>query len=187
MTVATPSGALRLAAIEASGLGEVLRARLRGESIAERHEALASADILVLGALADWVRAHEVGDEVRVTMRRDAHVEGARLVRAPDVAPDRRGLAFLRAVALARLESAPGAQIAVDWGDCGFELAQLALSFGANALSGPPLSRRGLPIADDQAKKVKGQGMVSVATLKHQELCDLVRRIGRTPVSEAVT
>ena len=171
-------------AIAAAGLDDVLAARERGESVAAHRDQLMSADILVLGALADLVRAREVGAEVRVTMRRDADCRSASLVKTPAMPPTDRGLAFLRAVAMARLESAPATAIAVDWGDCGFELAQLALSFGANELLGPPLSRRGLPIADDQAKKVKGQGMVSVAMLKHQELCDLVRRIGRTPVSE---
>ena len=97
-----PAGsALAAGAIEAAGLGDVMRAREAGQPIDGLRDKIAAADILALGALADRVRAREVGDHVRVTMSRDPHASAARLVRAPDVAPDRRGLAFLRAIALA--------------------------------------------------------------------------------------
>ncbi len=62
------------------------------------------------------------------------------------------------------------------------ELAQVALGFGASELVGPIANKRGLAIADDAEKKVKGAGMVSVQAMKQQELAGLVRRSGRRVV-----
>ncbi|HEX7602286.1 MAG TPA: hypothetical protein VF316_11800, partial [Polyangiaceae bacterium] len=136
---------------------------------------LESADLLLLGALADLVRKEEVGDDVRV----HANVQTAR-----DGVPAHveRGLDLLRAVAIARITGAKGAAIRVDWGVCGLEIAQVALGFGANELIGPIASKRGLPIAEDETKKLKGQGMVAVQLLKTRELAGLLRRAGREPV-----
>lgn len=168
------------------GLTPVLTARRAGESTASFAEKLATADILVLGALADLVRAEEVGGDVRITLRPDAEDAdaGAATVRVHvrDVEPAARGLALLRDVAVARLTAPRGARVVVDWTESGLELAEVALSFGASALSGPIVSKRGLPIAEDKTKKVKGQGMVSVASLKQKELAEIIRRTGRTPV-----
>jgi 2-iminoacetate synthase ThiH len=89
---------------------------------------------------------------------------------------------FLRAVACARIVSSFAAPVRVDWSDAGIELAQVALGFGANELVGPIATKRGLAIADDAAKKVKGEGMVSLQRLKAQEIAGLVRRAGRRVV-----
>jgi len=90
------------------------------------------------------------------------------------------GIAFLRAVAVARITGPRAAEVRVDWSEVGIELAQVALGFGASELVGPIANKRGLAIADDATKKVKGEGMVSLQAMKQRELAGLVRRSGRT-------
>lgn len=176
------SGSLARRAIESAGLAPLALARQNGENLSRFTSLLESADLLVLGALADTIRRDEVGSSVRLVVGAQPKLEpGTKVVRAPDLPAHERGLAFMRAVAIARITSARGAVIAVDWAQAGFELAQVSLSFGANELCGPVLTKRGLPIAEDLTKKVKGQGMVAVSTLKKNELIDLVRRAGREP------
>lgn len=162
-------------AIARAGLGALAVARLAGDvSAAVRVRAsLASADILALGALADQVRAAEVGDEVRV--HAGGRAEGA-IVVAGD------GLELLRAVAIARLTSPPGARVAVDWGQSGLEIAQVALGFGASELCGPIANKRGLEIAEDATRRVRGRGDVALRALKRAEIAGLVERCRRTPV-----
>jgi 2-iminoacetate synthase ThiH len=89
---------------------------------------------------------------------------------------------FLRAVAVARVTGARAADVRVDWSEIGVELAQVALGFGANEIVGPIANKRGLAIADDATKKVKGEGNVSLQALKQRELAGLVRRSGRRVV-----
>jgi hypothetical protein len=88
----------------------------------------------------------------------------------------------LRRVATARITGPLAARVRVDWSEVGLELAQVALGFGASELLGPIANKRGLAIADDATKKVKGEGMVSLQHLKTQELAGLVRRSGRRVV-----
>ena len=154
------------------GLLEVLDARRRGEDCSAFELRLRQVDLLALGALADIVRREEVGNTVRLEL--DAP-SGAALVG--------HGVDLLRTVAVARLTSARGATVCVDFGACGLELAQVALGFGANALAGPVSDRRGLPIAQGAQKKVKGKGLVSLQALKRDELATLVRRAGREAIS----
>ena len=71
-------------------------------------------------------------------------------------------------------------RIGVDWGRYGFELAQVALGFGATDLTGPITRKSGGLIGDDELKKVKGQGMVARAALRRRELAALIRSAGRT-------
>lgn len=157
------------------GLLEVLDARRTSadwRALAPRFEPrLRDADLLALGALADLVRRDEVGDVVRIHL-------GA----VPEIAIASRGIALLRAVAIARVIGARAARVCVDFGASGLEIAQVALGFGASELAGPIANRRGLPIADDARKKIKGQGMVSLRALKQEEIATLVRRAGREPV-----
>jgi 2-iminoacetate synthase ThiH len=89
---------------------------------------------------------------------------------------------FLRAVAIARITGPRAAAVRVDWSEVGIELAQVALGFGANELVGPIANKRGLAIASDATKKVKGEGMVSLQAMKQRELAGLVRRSGRRVV-----
>jgi hypothetical protein len=165
-------------AIARAGLDEVLRARRAGEDVRATLAAWKDADLLVLGAAADLVRAEEVGDGVVIHRPGDAN----------DVTwIDREGsdLDVLRAVAVARLCGASGARIGVDWTRHGLELAQVALGFGASDLRGAITKRSGLPILEDEAKKVKGQGNVPLSDIRNAEILALVRHAGRIP-TEAV-
>jgi hypothetical protein len=176
--------ALALRAIEEAGLGEILRAREASDfaRVLSLAPTLDAADLLAVGALADRIRATEVGSVVRI-------FAGGRTDAAADVVTiDTHGLEgvrradVLRLVAKARITGPRAARIRVDWTAVGVELAQVALGFGASELSGPVLNRRGLPIAEDSTKKVKGAGLVSTQLLKQKELFALVRSAGREPV-----
>ncbi len=156
------------------GLLDVLEARRSGADLRSFAKRLESADLLALGALADLVRREEVGPVVRVHL-------GA----APPEAISARGLDVLRAVAIARVLGPRGARVCVDFGASGLEIAQVALGFGANELAGPIANRRGLPIAEDAQKKVKGKGMVALRALQQEEILTIVRRAKREPVLEA--
>jgi len=153
------------------GLLEVLEARRGGQPLAAYERRLRDADLLALGALADAVRRDEVGPVVHL------HLEDP-----PSDAIRARGLDLLREVALARVLGPRGARVCVDFGASGLEIAQVALGFGADALAGPIANRRGLPIAEDAQKKVKGKGMVALKALQRDEIATLVRRAGREPV-----
>ncbi len=161
-------------ALEREGLLEVLEARERGEDLRRFEAKLASADLLALGALADHVRAAEVGPSV-VLYVDQGPPEGAGVIRD-------RGSLLLREVAMARVLLQRGARVCVDFGATGLEIAQVALGFGANELTGPIASRRGLPISGDAKRKVKGVGMVSIRALQREQIATLVRRAGREPV-----
>jgi len=171
-------------AIVREGLWPVLEARRIGDLEAVRGmvTSLEKADLLAVGALADVVRAEEAGDVVRVY----ANVRPEPSERAVDVrrtgAGEGAGMQFLRAVAIARITGPRAAEVRVDWAEVGIELAQVALGFGASELVGPIATKRGLAIADDATKKVKGEGMVSLQAMKQRELAGLVRRSGRSVV-----
>jgi hypothetical protein len=168
-------------AIRDSSLGDVAPTRRAGTLTPEHVERLRSADLLALGALADGVRAEEVGDLVRIYT-----------TEAPDGEPDLRvlpgpgeeltGLDLLRAVALARATGPRGARVRVDWSRCGLELAQIALAFGANELVGRIASKRGLPLAEGEKLGVgKRSRLEDADVVKRKELEGFVRRAGRTP------
>ena len=57
----------------------------------------------------------------------------------------------------------------------------MALGFGASELRGAITRKSGLPILDDESKKVKGQGNVSLASIKKAEIAALVKYAGRIP------
>jgi hypothetical protein len=166
-------------ALTRAGFAPVLAAREAGDLDAAR-AALAAApdvDLLALGALADLIRASEIGDEVRI------HPVGDRGVGVSWIAPEGASeLDVLRAVALARISGPRRARVGVDWGRHGLELAQVALGFGASDLRGAITRKSGLPILEGEALKVKGQGMVALGAIKKQEIAALVRHAGRVPV-----
>jgi len=138
-------------AIDRAGLGDVRDARRRGDKTALEASIprLESADLLALGALADAARTEDVGDDVRI------HLHGS----PSDLAVLRgRGLELLRRVAIARITR--GARVAVDFNECGFELAQIALGFGASELVGLALSKRGLPLANETSREKEIEGLV---------------------------
>lgn len=166
-------------AVRAAGLESVRDARRAGELPDAGDPVFERCDLLALGAVADEVRAREVGDVVRVHVG-SAHDEGDVVeVHVRELDPTSRGLRFVRDVAIARITGPRGARVRIDWTECGMELAQVALGFGANELVGIIADRRGLPIADDRTKKVKGVGAVAVQLLKKQELEGLLARAGR--------
>ncbi len=172
-------------AILAAGLGPIAEAR-RATDLARVDRLAAelhSCDLLALGALADRVRKEEVGERVRI-FTRGAPPSGADviLVRSFDEDEGQARGTVLRRVAWARIAGPPGARIVVDWASVGLELAQVALGFGASELTGPVVTRRGLPIAEDQTHKVKGAGLVSSQLLKKREIATLVRMAGREAV-----
>ncbi|MCW5835422.1 MAG: hypothetical protein KIS78_23675 [Labilithrix sp.] len=161
-------------AIARAGLAPVLPARARGDLDAVRAlvASLGEIDLLALGAVADLVRASEAGDVVHVHPAASSGVQWIR-----DAASE---LELLRAVAVARVTGPIGARVGVDWGEQGLELAQVALGFGATDLTGPITRKSGDLIADDELKKVKGQGMVAASALKRREIAALVRNAGRS-------
>jgi len=166
------------AALARAGLEGVLAARLGGDlSAVHAHgSGLRSADLLVLGAMADRVRAAEVGDEVRIYLT-GAPERGATVLRGP-------GFELLREVALARILGPKRGRVRVDFAAVGLELAQVALGFGADELSGTPTTKRGLPIAPDAlTDRGKRSARVSLASAKRAEIEALVRRAGRRPVT----
>jgi hypothetical protein len=171
-------------AIVREGLWPILEARRARDvnGVREIAGALEHADLLAVGALADLVRTEEAGDLVRIfaNVRPDPE-DGAIDVRRGSK-DDGSGIRFLRSVAVARITGPLAASVRVDWAEIGLELAQVALGFGASELVGPIANKRGLAIADDEEKKVKGVGMVSVQAMKQQELAGLVRRSGRRVV-----
>jgi len=164
-------------AIVRGGLGPVLAARRAGDMNAVRESAPSweKADLLVLGAVADAVRAEDVGLVVRIHERDTRDVTWIEL---PVGAPE---LDVLRAVAVARILGGKGARIGIDWSRYGIELAQVALGFGASDLRGVMARKSGLPILEDEKKKLKGQGMVDLRSIRRREIAALVTHAGREP------
>lgn len=167
--------------IKKAGLLPVLAARRAGELEAV-HASMATwsaADLLLLGAIADIVRGDDSGDAVSIHELAGAHGADVTWVQPVKGASE---LDVLRAVAVARIAGAKGARIGIDWSQCGMELAQVALGFGASDLRGPVTRKSGLPIYEDETKKVKGQGMVELRSIRKREIAALVTHAGRLPV-----
>lgn len=161
--------------LQSAGLLPLYEARKKGETIS-RERISPNVDLMALGALADAIRSEDVGNDVFVFANRQATHAA---IEAPTTL---RGLPLMREVAILRVTSPKGARVRVDWAACSLEVAQVALGFGANELVGPIANRKGLPIADDATKKVKGQGMVSLQTLQMREIERVLRCAGKTPI-----
>lgn len=126
----------------------------------------ANLDLLLLGALADKMRAAERGDVVRLFL--DPPSDETRTFDAAD-----DGHAFLRAVAIARL-SGTGA-IRVDARGVGLQLAQVALTFGADEIVvSVREGKRALEVfgGDEASAREK-------EILRERELVGLIRAAGR--------
>jgi hypothetical protein len=180
-------------AIDAAGLGPVLAARRDGGSMEGHVARLRAADLLALGALADRVRAEDVGADVRIyteaPLRGDVGAPSSEETGAPAVVvlpregQELTGLDLLREVAIARITASRGAHVRIDWSRCGLELAQVALGFGADELLGFIATKRGLPIADDELVGVGKKSKRELAqVVKRKELASYVVRGGRVPV-----
>lgn len=165
-------------AIGRAGLGPVLASRRIGdvEGVRRMLDKLRSADLLPLGALADIVRAEEIGDVVRIHTAATPSERDVSWIEATSE------LDVVRAIAIARITAPRGGRVGVDWSRHGLELAQVGLGFGASDLRGPITRKSGLPIYENEAKKVKGQGMVDLSALKKREIALLVQHAGRVPV-----
>ena len=168
--------------IAKAGLLPVLTAHRAGDLAAlERARATwSAADLLLLGAIADIVRAEDSGDTVSI----HEQYGGAHGADVTWVAPVKGAseIEILRAVAAARIAGTKAARIGVDWSQCGMELAQVALGFGASDLRGPITRKSGLPIYEDETRKVKGQGLVELRSIKKREIAALITHAGRLPV-----
>jgi hypothetical protein len=176
-----PVSALVDRALEDAGLAGVLDARRGGEVDETLVERLRTADLLALGALADRIRAAEVGPEVRI------YLEPPESANEPSILlPDGRdltGLELLREVAIARIRGPKGVRIGVDWSRCGLELAQVAVGFGANELVGRVSTKRGLPFAEGELLGVgKKSRLLAAEVVKRNELAGFIRRAGREPI-----
>jgi 2-iminoacetate synthase ThiH len=155
-------------ALQAAGLAELATRALRGEGLGREDLAvLESADVLIVGALADAVRSQQRGEEVRViasaAARRDPELVRLDL-ESRENGPT--GEELLRKVALARLQAPASRGVAVSYEQLGLELAQVALSFGADALIGDLESKRALPLLGGSAAR-------------RTELQGLIERVGR--------
>jgi hypothetical protein len=168
-------------AIDAAGLADVLEARLRGAAMDGAMSRLRTADLLVLGALADRIRASESGDEVRIYVREPPAGETEH--RTPEREDEVTGSELLREVALRRITGPANARVRVDWTRCGLELAQVALCFGADELSGTILTKAGDLIAEGELLGVGKKSRRELARdVKRRELAACVRRTGRVPL-----
>jgi len=168
-------------AIDRAGLSDVLEARRAGPVDPTVVARLRGADLLALGALADRVRAEEVGDDVAIFTGPTG--DDAGVVVIPGEGRELTGLELLREVAVARVTGPRGLRVRVDWTRCGLELAQVALGFGASELAGRIANKRGLPMAEDEKLGVVGKKsrLEAADTVKRRELDGFVRRAGRTP------
>jgi hypothetical protein len=170
-------------AIAKAGLSPVRAAHEAGDvdTLRATVASWGKADLLVLGAVADAVRADDVGTTVQIHegAAGDDPQGHVTWVTAP---PGASELEFLRAVAVARIAAKRGARIGVDWSERGVELAQVALGFGASDLRGPITRKSGLPILEGERLKLKGQGMVELRSIKKRDLAALVTHAGREPV-----
>jgi len=162
-------------AIDRAGLMPIFSLREEGNLDAVRALLKPDTDLLVLGAIADLVRARENGDVVRVHPAADAAEPSVMWIRRNDLSE----LDLLRAVAIARITTESGTKIGVDWSEHGLELSQVALGFGATDLTGPITKKAGTLISADDLKKVKGEGMVASSALKRKEIAALIRNAGR--------
>jgi len=168
-------------AIAAAGLQDVLVQRRAGDERSIDVGRLLAADLLVLGALADRVRAEEVGPEVRVLVSARFADAGVSLV-AP-MGQDMTGLELLRAVAVARLTGRRASIVRVDFARSGLEIAQIALGFGANELMGPIVSKSGAAFAQGALVGVGRKSRWELATVvRRREIEGFVRLAGREPV-----
>jgi 2-iminoacetate synthase ThiH len=162
-------GRLLSRAIEHAGLSDVAERALSGAGLGEGDLArLRASDVLLVAALADAVRARFHGEEVRVygleAARREPDLQRVSLDAGRSDGPTGQELLF--EIAIARLEAPASKSIAVSLEQLGLELAQTALTFGADALIGDLTTKRTLPLADGPGERRK-------------ELAGLLERAGR--------
>lgn len=163
-------GRLLRHALERAELSAIAERALPGDGLDARDVAvLARADLLLVAGLADAVRRQHRGDEVRLfasaAARRDPDLVRLQLPNAGS-ADGPTGEELLRQVALARLATPCSRGIAVGLSQLGLELAQTALTFGADVLIGDLETKRTLPLLSGKAAR-------------RQEIAGLIERSGR--------
>ncbi|MGZ3423451.1 MAG: hypothetical protein ACXVEF_26165 [Polyangiales bacterium] len=129
--------------------------------------ALEDVDLLVLGALADRVRQAERGDVVKI------HIDRPTDQTRTFGEVDGHAHAFLRKVAIARLAGENG-PIRIDAEGVGLQIAQVALTFGADEIV-VPIHRMLEVYGEREAPKDEK------SILREREICGLVTAAGRVP------
>jgi 2-iminoacetate synthase ThiH len=153
-------------ALEQAGLTRLAeRALSDAELTRQELAALRGADVLLLAGLADAVRTRFHGDEVRVLSseqaRRDADL--SRLAIDAEVA-GATGQELLVEVAMARLATPARKSVAVSVEQLGLQLAQVALTFGADVLICDLSNPRTLPLLDGPAaRRTEVAGLIARA------------------------
>jgi len=156
-------------AIEAAGLSECQTRALAESGLGQPEiERLRRADLLLVAALADQVRAQFRGDEVRIVARSGLHEPNLAVFDAPTQEDGPTGADVLREIALLRLSTPAKHGVAVSIDALGLELAQTALLFGADVLFGDLAGKRSLPLLEGPAAR-------------RRELQGLIERSGRRP------
>lgn len=156
-------------AIEAAGLAECQAQALAGDGLGQFEiERLRRADLLLVAALADQVRAQFRGDEVRIVARSGLRQPDLAVFDAPSRDEGPTGADVLREIALLRLATPARYSVAVSIDALGLELAQTALLFGADVLFGDLAGKRTLPLLEGPAAR-------------RRELQGLIERSGRRP------
>jgi 2-iminoacetate synthase ThiH len=160
-------GRLLQRAVERAGLSELCERALAGRGLSPEELAqLRETDVLIVAGLADAVRERHFGDEVRVLGNDTARREPlhARPPIAPPSAAGTTGQQVLFEIALARLATPVEQGLCVSFDALGLELAQVALTFGADALCGDLAAKRVLPLLEGvAARRIELQGLVERA------------------------
>jgi hypothetical protein len=154
-------------ALEQAGLSDLAERVLQGRGLADAELIrVRAADVLVLAGLADAVRERFHGDEVRVlgmvAAQRDPEL--LRLGFEDRGEGARTGQELLTEVALARLATPGKRRIGVRVDEIGLQLAQVALTFGADVLFGELGGDRILPLLDGpQARRAELDALIERA------------------------
>jgi 2-iminoacetate synthase ThiH len=156
-------------ALEQAGLSDLAERALQGRGLTDAELCrLRAADVLLLAGLADAVRERFHGDDVRLmgTAAAQHDPELLRLAFEDRGEGARTGQELLSEVALARLATPGQRSIGVRVDELGLQLAQVALTFGADVLLCELGGDRILPLLDGpQARRA--------------ELALLIERAGR--------
>ena len=160
-------GRLLERALERAGLSEIRARALAGRGLPDPDLArLRGEDALLVAGLADAVRAHFFGDDVRV-LSNDAARREPGLLRPSFVGSGAQGITgqeLLIEIAFARLAAPADRSLCVSFDALGLQLAQVALAFGADALCGDLAGKRVLPLLDGPgARRVELQGLLERA------------------------
>ena len=181
-------------ALAAAGLEGFLSRRLSGTLTADDRAGIEpmcrTLDLLLLGAMADRVRAHDRGAVVKIhidrpnppgrSAREDVRPREPEGAPADDeiitIAESESGHALSRRVACARLRGSARLALRVDCEALGLQIAQVMLAFGADELIAPVFKLTLEVYGEADA------GAQERAVLREREIAALVRAARREPV-----